>query len=75
MKDSKGQAGGSLGNLLGSLILLVIAVVVITDVVIPTVKNANTTGFTTAEVALWGLVSLACIVGALFLAFRAFGIF
>lgn len=64
----------NLEYLLGSVILLVVAVILIANVVMPTIKNANTTGWTSSETALWGLVSLAVIIGAVVLAFRAFGV-
>jgi len=48
-----------LDGILGFLVLIIVG----TSVLIPTVKSANTTGWTTAEIALFGLVTIFIIVG------------
>ena len=62
------------GNMIGAVVALVIAVILVGNVVIPTVKGVNTTGYTSAELALWGIITLAAIIGVFVFAFRAFGI-
>ena len=50
---------GMLDVVLGFLVLVIIG----TSVLIPQVKDANTTGWSTAELALYGLVTIFIIVG------------
>jgi len=64
----------ALGGLIGSVILLVVAVILVANVVIPTVKDTNTSQYTSSELALWGLITLAAIIGTFVLAFRSFGV-
>jgi len=45
--------------ILGFLVLVIVG----TSVLIPQVKTANTTGWTTAEIALYGLITIFIIVG------------
>lgn len=63
----------AIGNLFGAVINLVFAIVVITEVLIPTFLNANQTGWSAAEIALWSLGSLAAIAGTVYFTFRALG--
>jgi heme/copper-type cytochrome/quinol oxidase subunit 2 len=70
--DKKGEF--AMGGMIGSVILLVVAVILVANVVIPTVKGANTTNYTSSELALWGLITLAAIIGTFVLAFRSFGV-
>lgn len=61
------------GFLLG-VIALLIAATTITDVFIPQVKGANTSEFSSGELALWGLVTFVAIAGFLYAVGDVFGI-
>lgn len=50
-------------SILSGVLSLVFAVILITSVLIPTIKDANTTSWTTAETTIFGLASLAAIFG------------
>jgi hypothetical protein len=65
--------GSAIGNLFFSVLYLVMAIVIITNVLVPQFKDANTSGWDTAEVAIWGLGSLICIAAAVYNAARALG--
>ena len=59
----------------GGIMSLVLSVVLITSVVVPTIKNANTTGWSTSETTVFGLVSLVAIFGLVYGAGNLFGLF
>lgn len=52
-----------LGNAIFSIISLTIVVIVLTNVFLPTVKDTNTSGWSTGETSLWSVVSLVAIAG------------
>lgn len=56
------------------VISLVIAVVMVVNVLVPIVKGGNTTGFTTAELAIYGLVTLASFIGLMYSSFAIWGL-
>jgi hypothetical protein len=60
-------------SLFSGILSLVMAVVLITAVVIPTLKTANTTGWTASEVAVFGLVSVITLLGLAYGAASIFG--
>lgn len=53
---------------------LVFSVILITEVLIPTFKNANTTGWTTAEKTIFGLATLASVAGLVYGVLAVMGI-
>jgi len=61
-------------GVIGALIGLVIGVIFVVNVVVPTLKNANTTGWSTTETSVYNNISLLSIVGLLVLAVGAFGL-
>jgi len=61
-------------NFILGLISLTIGVIVLASVFITTVKNTNTSTFTTGEVALWGLLTLVAIAGMLYGVLNVFGL-
>jgi len=61
-------------GVIGALIGLVIGVIFVVNVVVPTLKNANTTGWSTTETSVFDNISLLSIVGLLVLAVGAFGL-
>lgn len=63
-----------LGNFIGGIISLAVSVIVLINVFVPTVKNANTTGFTTGELALYGTITLIAIAGFVYSVAGIFGL-
>lgn len=59
-------------NLIVGIIAIVIAIILIANVVMPTVKTANTTGWTTSELAMWGIVGIVVIAGVILLVIKSF---
>lgn len=62
-----------MANFVSGILALTIGVVVLANVFIYTVKNTSTAGWSTSEVALWGLVSLVSIAGIVYGAMNVFG--
>ena len=52
---------------------LTVSVIVTTTVLIPTIKDVNTTGYTSAEVSMMVLASLIAIIGLVYGIGAAFG--
>lgn len=63
-----------MANMFSGILSLVLSVILISAVVVPTVKNANTTAFTAGELALWGLITLVAIMGLVYGAAAIFGL-
>lgn len=70
--NTKGQSSG--GGLIGGIIAVTIGVIMATSLLMPTIKDANTTGWTSSEVALWAVAGLAVVIGVVLLVFNAFGV-
>ncbi len=60
LKSRKGVTG-----IVTAAISLVVLVIVITSVVMPTLKTANTTGFTAQELAIWNTLGIFVVLGVL----------
>ena len=52
-----------MASMISGLIMLAIGVIVLSNVYISTVKNTNTSGWTSGEIALWGTLTIAGIAG------------
>ena len=63
-----------MANFIMGIISLTIGVVILANVFITTVKNQSTTNWTTAEIALWGLLTLVSIAGILYGVLNVFGL-
>lgn len=63
-----------MANFMMGIISLTIGVVILASVFITTVKNTNTTGWETSEVALWGLLTIAAIAGIVYGTLNVFGL-
>ena len=63
-----------MANFIMGIISLTIGVVILANVFITTVKNQSTTDWTTAEIALWGLLTLVSIAGILYGVLNVFGL-
>jgi hypothetical protein len=63
-----------MANFIAGILSLTIGVVVLANVFITTVKGANTTGWTSAEISLWGLLTLVGSAGIVYGVMSVFGI-
>lgn len=63
-----------MASLIGGIISLTIVIIVFTNVLMPTIKGANTTGWTTSETSLWSTVGLVAVVGIVFVMLGVFGV-
>lgn len=51
-----------------------IGVIMLANVFLQVVKGQNTSSFTTSELALWGILGLAGIIGLVYGTFAVFGL-
>lgn len=63
-----------MANLVRGIISMTIGVVVLANVFISVVKDTNTTGWDASETALWGILSLAGIIGVVYGVFQVFNL-
>ena len=63
-----------MASFFAGVLQLGLAITVVTAYLIPTIKNSNTSGWTAAEVSLWGLLSIGCIAGTINGALNLFGL-
>lgn len=63
-----------MANFVAGIISLVLGIVLVANLFMPTVKGTNTDTWTTGEVAMWGVVGLAAIIGIVYGAFNIFGL-
>jgi hypothetical protein len=63
-----------MANLFAGLISLAIGVIILANVFIATVNDTNTTGWDTADIALWGTLSLVAIAGMVYGVAAVFGL-
>lgn len=63
-----------MANFLMGIISLTLGVVVLANVFISTVKSTNTSTWSSGEVALWGLLTIAAVAGLVYGVLNVFGI-
>ena len=63
-----------MANMITGIISITIGAVILASVFISTIKGQNTSGWTTSELAMWGLLSLIGIVGLLYGVLAVFGL-
>ena len=63
-----------MASFFGGILTLTLGVILLANVFISTVKDTNTTGWTTGEVALWGTITLAAIAGIVYGTMNVFGL-
>lgn len=63
-----------MANFITGIISLTIGVVILANVFIKTIKETNTSGWTSSEIAMWGLVSLIGIAGIIYGVMSVFGL-
>ena len=59
-------------QLIVGIVAIVIAIILIVNVVMPTVKGANTTTWSASEVAVYGVVGIVVIAGIILLVLNTF---
>ena len=60
--------------MVSGVISLTLGVIMVTTVLIPTVKNVNTSTWSASEVSIFGLITLGSLVGIGYGAFTIFGL-
>lgn len=63
-----------MANMITGIISITIGAVILSSVFIYTIKNTSTSGWTSSEVAMWGLLTLIGIVGLLYGVLSVFGL-
>ena len=63
-----------MASMIGGIIGLSLGVVVLANVYIGVVKDTCTSGWATSEVALWGLLTIAGIIGLVYGVLAVFGL-
>lgn len=63
-----------MASVIGGIISLTIVIIVFSNVLMPTIKETNTTSWSNSEVSLWGTVGLISVVGIVFLMLAVFGV-
>lgn len=61
-------------TMVGGIISLTLGVLMVTNVLIPTIKGANTSGWSSGEIAVFSLASLGSLLGIGYGAFAVFGL-
>jgi hypothetical protein len=63
-----------MANMIVGIISITIGAVILASVFMSTIKSTNTTGWSTSEVAMWGLLGLIGVVGLLYGVLSVFGL-
>lgn len=56
------------------IVSLVIATIMVVNVLVPIVKGGNTASFTTAELAIYSMITLGALIGLGYSSFSIFGL-
>lgn len=64
----------NMASFIGGIVNISIGAIMLANVFIATVKDTNTTGWDASETALWGVLTLAGIVGLVVGTLQLFGI-
>jgi hypothetical protein len=60
--------------MVSGIISITLGVIMLANVFVPVVKGVNTTTWTAGEIALWGVLTLAGIIGIVYGTFAIFGL-
>ena len=63
-----------MASLIAGIISVTIVVIVFANVLMPTIKATNVTGWSTSETSLWNTVGLIAVVGLVFVMLQVFGV-
>jgi len=61
-------------GILQGVVSLVLGIILMTEVLMPQIKGANTSDWSTGEMAMWGIAGLGAVVGIVFGIFQTFGV-
>lgn len=61
-------------NFVKGIISLTVAIIMFANVLMPQLKNTNTSEWTASEIALWAVTGLAGVIGILYGVFAIFGL-
>lgn len=56
------------------IISITLGVIMLANVLMPVIKGTNTSTYSTAELALWGTLGLAGVIGLVYGTFSIFGL-
>jgi hypothetical protein len=56
------------------IIAVTLGVIMLAYVFMPVVKGTNTSGWSTTEIALWGMLGIAGVIGVVYGTFAVFGL-
>jgi hypothetical protein len=60
--------------MVSGIISITLGVIMLANVFVPVVKGVNTTTWSAGEIALWGVLTLAGIIGIVYGTFAIFGL-
>lgn len=63
-----------MASFIGGIVNITLGAVMLANVFIATVKNTSTSGWSSSEIAMWGLLSLVGIIGLVVGTLQVFGI-
>jgi hypothetical protein len=63
-----------MASFIGGIIQITLGAIILASVFIANIKSTNTTGWTTSEITLWGVLSLVGIIGLVVGVLQVFGI-
>jgi len=63
-----------MANMITGIISITIGAVILATVFITTIKSTNTSGWSSSELAMWGLLTLIGIVGLVYGVLSVFGL-
>jgi len=64
-----------MANMFSGVLSLVMGIILVVSVVVPQVKSANTSGWSSSEIAVLGLISIVALLGLAYGAGAIFGLF
>lgn len=63
-----------MANIVGSIVGLSLGVIMFANVLMPTIKDTNTSAWSASEIAMWGVAGLGGVVGIVYGILAAFGV-
>jgi len=63
-----------MANIIGMVVSLVLSIILMANVLMPTIKDTDTTNWTSSEKAMWGVAGLGAVVGIVYSILAAFGV-
>jgi len=63
-----------MANFIGGIVSVSLGMIVLSNVYMTTIKTTNTSGWSASEIAMWGMLGIAGIIGILYGVLTLFGI-